>query len=80
VVAEVRAAASEIRTLSADRFTSMVHTMLLMGYPNRAQRIVDALTDTEPTRLGLVLVRLLGLVIITVPIAALAALILWAVR
>jgi hypothetical protein len=80
VVAEVKDAASKIHTLDADFFTSMVRTMLLMGYTNRAQRIVDALTDTEPTRLGLVLVHLLGVVIITVPIAALVALILWAVR
>lgn len=80
VVAEVRAAASEVRTLDADFFTSMVRTMLLMGYPNRAQRIVDALEDTEPTRLGLVLFRCLAAVVITVPIAALAALILWAVQ
>ena len=77
VVSEVRAAAAEIRSLSTDRFVPMVQKFLLARYPDKAQRVVDALSDTEPTRLGLALVRILVLIIVAIPVAALASLILW---
>lgn len=77
VVAEVRAAAAEIRSLSTDRFVSMVHKLLLVGHPDKAQRLVDALSNTEPTRLGLALIRIVWLIIVALPIAALASIILW---
>lgn len=76
VVAEVRAAASEIQTLTADRFASMVRMLLTARAPERAQHLVDVLSDTEPTRLGLLLLRLVSLTIV----AGFAALILLAVR
>ena len=80
VLAAITKAGDKINTLTTHKFVGMIGKFLAMGMPERAQRIVDALSDTEPTRLGLLLLRLVGLAIVALPIAALAALILWAVQ
>lgn len=75
VVADVRAAARQILTLHHDDFARMVEKLLLVGRPDAALKLVDALNPTEPRPFVLLAVRL----VLWLAPAAIIGFILWLV-
>lgn len=79
VVAQVLLAARKIHTLDAVGFTGMVRKLLLVGMSDRAKRLVEVLSEREPTTAGLLAGGILVWAVKTVPLALVAALIAWLV-
>lgn len=68
IVAQILEASSQIQTLDAKRFSSQIHKLLLCRMPERAKRLVEVLSETEPTRTGIAVLGFVAGIIKVLPV------------